>query len=41
MSDKTTPNEASQLFNNIAKASVSPKATGDVKKKQSKPESEK
>jgi hypothetical protein len=28
MSDKKTPKEASQLFHNIIKASVSPKATG-------------
>jgi len=30
MSDKKTPKEASQLFHNIIKASVSPKATGSV-----------
>ncbi|MDB5141571.1 MAG: hypothetical protein JWQ66_284 [Mucilaginibacter sp.] len=33
MSDKKNPKEASQLFHNIIKASVSPKATGAVKKK--------
>jgi hypothetical protein len=32
MSDKKTPKEASQLFHNIIKASVSPKATGSVEK---------
>jgi predicted transcriptional regulator len=31
--DKKTPKEASQLFHNIIKASVSPKATGAVEKK--------
>jgi len=33
MSDKKTPQEASKLFHNIIKASVSPKATGAVEKK--------
>lgn len=37
MSDKKTPKEASQLFHNIIKASVSPKATGAAKKKAVKP----
>ena len=36
MSDKKTPKEASQLFHNIIKASVSPKATGAVEKKEKK-----
>jgi len=34
MPDKKTPKEASQLFHNIIKASVSPKATGDAKRKR-------
>jgi hypothetical protein len=33
MSDKKTPKEASQLFHKIIKASVSPKATAAVEKK--------
>ena len=39
MSDKKPPKEASQLFHNIIKASVSPKATGVAtpKKKETKP----
>lgn len=43
MSDKKTPKEASQLFHNIIKASVSPKATGAVapKKKEVKPKPKK
>ena len=41
MSDKKTPKEASQLFHNIIKASVSPKATGDAKKKEVKPKGKK
>lgn len=41
MSDKKTPQEASQLFHNIIKASVSPKATGEVKKKEVKPKPKK
>lgn len=36
MSDKKTPQEASKLFHNIIKASVSPKATGAAKKKEKK-----
>jgi len=32
-SDKKTPQEASKLFHNSIKASVSPKATGAAKKK--------
>ena len=36
MSDKKTPQEASLLFHNIIKASVSPKATGAVEKKEKK-----
>jgi hypothetical protein len=34
MSDKKSPKEASQLFHNIMKASVSPKATGAAEKKE-------
>lgn len=34
MSDKKNPKEASQLFHNIIKASVSPKATGAVTPKK-------
>jgi hypothetical protein len=41
MADKKTPQEASQLFHNIIKASVSPKATGAVKKKEAKPKPKK
>jgi hypothetical protein len=41
MSDKKTPKEASQLFHNIIKASVSPKATGTPKKKEVKPKPKK
>jgi hypothetical protein len=37
MSDEKTPKEASQLFHNIIKASVSPRATGTVEKKEVKP----
>ncbi|HVW12578.1 MAG TPA: hypothetical protein VHB54_02080 [Mucilaginibacter sp.] len=39
MSNKKPPKEASQLFHNIIKASVSQKATGVVepKKKEAKP----
>ena len=33
MVDEKNPKEASQLFYNIIKASVSPKATGAVEKK--------
>ncbi|MGZ3767542.1 MAG: hypothetical protein ACXVA2_22960 [Mucilaginibacter sp.] len=33
MADEKTPKEASKLFYNIIKASVSPKATGAVEKK--------
>lgn len=33
MSDKKTPQEASNIFHNIIKASVSPKATGAAEKK--------
>jgi len=36
MADEKTPKEASQLFHNIIKASVSPKATGDAEKKEKK-----
>ncbi len=36
MSDKKTPKEASELFYKIIKASVSPKATGSVVKKEKK-----
>ena len=38
MSDKKTPKEASQLFHNIIKASVSPKATGAATEKKDKKE---
>ena len=34
MPDKKTPQEASKLFHNIIKASVSPKATGAAPKKK-------
>lgn len=36
VSDEKTPKEASKLFYNIIKASVSPKATGAVEKKAKK-----
>ena len=41
MSDKKTPKEASKLFHNIIKASVSPKATGGKDKKEAKPKPKK
>ena len=41
MSDKKNPKEASQLFHNIIKASVSPKAIGNMKKKEVKPKAKK
>lgn len=37
ISDKKTPKEASQLFHDIIKASVSPKPTGAAKRKEVKP----
>ena len=36
MADEKTPKEASELFHKIMKASMSPKATGAVKKKEVK-----
>jgi hypothetical protein len=41
MADEKNPKEASQLFHNIIKASVSPKATGAGKKKEVKPKAKK
>jgi hypothetical protein len=41
MADEKTPKEASLLFHNIFKASVSPKATGAAKKKEVKPKAKK
>ena len=39
--EKKTPKEASQLFHNIIKTSVSPKATGAKEKKEVKPKPKK
>ena len=36
MADEKTPKEASELFHRIMKASMSPKATGAVEKKEKK-----
>jgi len=41
MSDKKTPKEASQLFHNIIKASVSSKAIEKKEKKEVKPKTKK
>ena len=41
MSDERKPKEASKLFYDMIKASVSPKATGAAKKKEVKPKTKK